>query len=119
MIETKPSTVFLSKAAPLAARAGDGTFVLTLSVFDDIGPHAREPWCIHWAGDDALAFWSAHRAALTPGRVLLGTFTKLRVYYNARVPGIDAHVIHLALAPRAQNTQQTNQPSTQPETTPT
>lgn len=112
MIETKPSTVFLSKAAPLAARAGDGTFVLTLSVVDAIGQHAREPWCIHWSGDEALAFWTTHRAALQPGCALHGTFTKLRVYYSASVPGIDATVISLALAPRAQNTQQTNQPET-------
>lgn len=104
--------LFLSKAQPLAARAGDGTFVLTLSVVDAIGQHTREPWCIHWAGDEALAFWSAHRAALQPGCALHGTYSKLRVYYNARVPGIDAQVINLALAPRVQNTHQSNQPET-------
>lgn len=116
---TATGHVFLSKATPLAARASDGTFVLTLSVVDAVGAHAREPWCIHWSGDEALAFWTTHRAALQPGCALLGTFTKLRVYYSARVPGIDATVVSLALAPRAQNTQQTTQPSTQPETTPT
>lgn len=109
---TAAGHLFLSKTAPLAARAGDGTFVLTLSVVDAIGQHTREPWCIHWAGADALAFWTTHRSALQPGCALHGTYSKLRVYYNARVPGIDAQVLSLELAPRAQNTQQTNQPET-------
>lgn len=111
MISTKPSLVFISKVSPLAARASDGTFVLTLSVKDDIGPRAREPWCIHWAGDEALAFWTAHRAALQPGCALYGTFTKLRAHNNANSPFIDAQVISLALAPSARASQP------QPETT--
>lgn len=109
---TAAGHLFLSKTAPLAARTADGVFVLTLSVVDAIGQHTREPWCIHWAGADALAFWTTHRSALQPGCALHGTYSKLRVYYNARVPGIDAQVISLELAPRAQNTQQTHQPET-------
>ena len=112
---TATGHLFLSKTAPLAARTADGTFVLTLSVVDAIGQHTREPWCIHWAGDEALAFWSAHRAALTPGCALHGRFDKLRVYYSARVPGIDANVISLELAPRANQVNQATQPT---ETTP-
>lgn len=104
--------LFLSKSKPLAARAGDGVFVLTLSVVDAIGAHSREPWCIHWAGDEALAFWNAHRDALTPGCALHGRFDKLRVYYSARVPGIDANVISLELAPRAAHTHSQPQPET-------
>lgn len=103
-------TLFLSKTAPLATRAADGTFSLTLHVVDSMGAFKKEPWCISYSGPEAERFWSEHRDKLTPGQPLQYQGDTIRVFTTARVPGITARALYLALAPRSATYYQPTQP---------
>ena len=75
---------FLSrKTSPKASRAADGTFALTLLVFDRQGPHTVEPWRVTWSGNDAFDFWSIHAHLLQPGVALHMVLDKLRCFSAA------------------------------------
>ena len=75
---------FLSrKTSPKASRAADGTFALTLLVFDRQGPHTVEPWRVTWSGNDAFDFWSIHAHQLQPGVALYMVLDKLRCFSAA------------------------------------
>jgi hypothetical protein len=63
-------TLFLSRTRPGVQRAADGTFALQLYAVDRIGAHQVEPWVVLWAGEEADAFWAAHRGHLVPGAAL-------------------------------------------------
>ena len=71
------------KTTPKATRATDGTFALTLFVFDRQGPHTVEPWRVTWSGNDAFDFWQLQAHLLQPGVALQMTPGQLRCFSAA------------------------------------
>jgi hypothetical protein len=61
---------FLARQRPVADRAQDGAFRLTMRVKDNQGQFRVEPYLVTWTGEAAQAWWEAHQAALAPGRAL-------------------------------------------------
>lgn len=100
--------LFLSKTPPTATVAADGVFGLTMLAYDRLGPHRVEPWRLIFTGPVAKEFWADHKASLTPGRPLYAELEHIRcVKLDApRVPEFQAMVMHMALAPTAQEIQQ-------------
>jgi len=63
--------LYLSKRQkPLATRALDGSFCVTMRAFDRSRPHHTELWFLIFLGDPAAEFWQKHGADLTPGTQL-------------------------------------------------
>jgi hypothetical protein len=84
-------TLFLSRTRPGVQRAADGTFALQLYAVDRIGAHQVEPWVVLWAGEEADAFWAAHRGHLVPGAALSVEVQRMRSHVVGRaLPEIHA-----------------------------
>ena len=95
-------TLYMSRTAPLAVRAADGTFQLSLLLMDRIGPHCVEPWRVVWTGEAARAWWQANQGALQPGQALQVQACGMRAFVaNGRAPETHARVIGCALAGKA------------------
>jgi hypothetical protein len=62
--------LFLALPRPVATRAADGTFNLTLRAFSRPSAHVVTPWLIKWAGDAALGFWVLHGSNLLSGMAI-------------------------------------------------
>ena len=101
---TAQGLVYLSNTKPLATKAADGTFALTLLAFDRMGPHQVEPWRITWFGAKAEAFWGQHAGQLKPGQPLHLRAEKLR-NFSASGRGMSPEFVvtatSLELAPTA------------------
>lgn len=82
MIST--GTLFMSKTAPLATHASDGTFALTLLAFDRIGVHQVEPYRFTYSGPQALDFYQRHSRSLTAGQPLTVSLRGMRTFSNGR-----------------------------------
>lgn len=94
--------VFLSQTKPLATRAADGTFALTLLAFDRMGPHEVEPWRITWSGLDAHSWYLQNAEQLYPGRPLQIHATRLRlITQGTRGPEFVVRASAIELAPTA------------------
>ena len=99
---TAQGIVFLSQTKPLATQAADGTFALTLLVFDRMGPHQVEPWRVTWSGPKAVTFWGEAQASLKPGQPLFLRAEKLRNFTVGGRQGAPEFVVtatHIDLAP--------------------
>jgi len=95
------------KQKPVATRAADGTFALTLLAFDRYGPLQVESYQITWSGPKALAFWGLHGTELTPGAVLQVELVRLRLHITTgryTVAQILADVKSLQVTSKASNT---------------
>jgi hypothetical protein len=106
---TAAGTLFMSHTKPLATRALDGTFALTLLAFDKIGPHQVEPWRITWSGPDAEAFWQDNAGQLVAGQPIHVSTNRLRTFTVAARncgPEFVASAVKLHLAPTAQQAKQ-------------
>lgn len=95
-------TVYLAKTRPLARRAADGVFTLTLLAFDRLGPHQVEPWRITYSGIGAQMFWAAYECDLQPGRPIDICVNHLRTFTNGRGGASEVHaqVTRIALPPQ-------------------
>lgn len=96
-------TLYMSRTAPLATTAADGTFELTLLLMDRIAPLRVEPWRVTWAGHEARAWWQANQGALQAGRALSVQVTDVRAHQGGRwaAPETHARVLGCALLPQA------------------
>jgi hypothetical protein len=108
---TADGTMFMSHTKPLVTRAADGTFALTLLVFDKIDPrhHQVEAWHITYSGPDAEAFWQDNASQLVAGQPIHVNANKLRIMTAATRnggPEVVANVVLMYLAPTAQQAQQ-------------
>lgn len=63
-------TLFLSRAKPMVCKIGTGEFMLTLCTVNRIATHQTEAYRLTWRGHEAEAFYTKHKADLTPGTVL-------------------------------------------------
>lgn len=104
MSMTAQGMLFLSHTRPLATRATDGTFALTLLAFDRIGPHQVEPWRITWSGPRAEAFYNQHSDQLKAGQPIEVRVNKLRNFTNGARSGgpefvVQATSIEISPAP--------------------
>lgn len=99
-------TLFLGKTAPLATRAADGAYALTLLAFDRIGPHRVEPWRITWTGPDAEAFYTAQGSLLKAGQPVVARLERMRTFTNGKFGASEIHavVLDLELAPHSHQT---------------
>lgn len=82
---TASGTWYMSRTKPLATFAADGTFALTLLVFDRIDSHIVEPWRITWSGEDALGWWCDNEGELPPGQPIYANLKHIRTF--SAVPG--------------------------------
>ncbi|KQP39237.1 hypothetical protein [Pseudorhodoferax sp. Leaf274] len=99
--------VHMRKSKPTGIVSASGTFVATLPVLDAWGTHAREPWRLIWAGDEARAWWDREGHTLQPGDTLQVELEKVRVHaegkgWDAKTE-IHAHVLAAQLVKRAKN----------------
>lgn len=96
-------TLVLSKTAPLATTAADGTFVLTLHGYDRQATHKVESWRVIFCGTPAKDFWQQCKAHLVPGRAVTLQAHRLRATGSGRFGGaeFEAHATTMALAPAA------------------
>ena len=97
---TAHGTLVLSKTAPLATTAADGTFVLTLHAYDRQGPHQVESWRVVYSSTTAKDFWQQCKAHLVPGCPITLQTHRLRATSGGRFGGgeFEAHATHIALA---------------------
>lgn len=102
--------LFLSKTAPLATVAADGTFVLTMLAFDRIGAHQVEPWRITYSGLDAQHWWKCHQADLIAGTPLYVELDRIRTFSTPRGPEFQSSVVLILHEPLL-----SMQPDRQPE----
>ena len=93
---TAQGMLFLSHTKPLATRASDGTFALTLLAFDRIGPHQVEPWRMTWSGPRAEHFYAMAKDQLKAGQPLNVRVDKLRNFTNGARSGGPEFVVQAA-----------------------
>lgn len=95
--------LYMSRTQPLATRAANGRWQLTLLLMDRIAPLRVEPWFVSWAGPEAEAWWRDHEADLTPGTPLQVTACDIRAMArNGRAPQTHARLLACRLVPRPQ-----------------
>lgn len=104
MSMTAQGMLFLGHTKPLATRASDGTFALTLLAFDRIGAHQVEPWRITCSGSQAEHFYAVAKDRLKAGQPLQVRVDKLRNFTNGARSGgsefvVQAGSIELVAAP--------------------
>lgn len=96
-------TMYLAKAKPVADKAADGTFQLTLALVDNMGDGRKEGYRVRWDGPAAQAFWDAHRAELLPGAICRVELSHLRQHMGSAypyVPELRARVVSLEICPK-------------------
>ena len=101
---TASGTLYLSKTSPLATRALDGTFALTLLAFDRLGVHQVEPWRITWSGPGAFRFWTTHgHHSLKPGQPIEVQLERIRTFTSGKWATPESHAVatSIQLAPLA------------------
>lgn len=113
-------TMYLAKAKPIADKAADGTFQLTLALVDNQGENRKEGYRVRWEGPAAQAFWDAHRAELLPGAICRVELSHLRQHMGSAypfAPELRARVVSLEICPKrspAEREQLSNQEHSQP-----
>ena len=109
-------TLVLSKTAPLATTAADGTFVLTLHGYDRQGPHQVESWRVIYSGTPAKDFWQQCKSSLVPGAPITLQAHRLRAAGSGRFGSaeFEAHATHIALTRPARPVSASHQPQSQP-----
>ena len=95
--------LFLGKTKPLAKKAADGQFAVTLLAIDKIAPLQAEAWQLIYTGQAAQEFWVKHGQSLKAGQPLQITAKRLRTHTTGRFgsPEIHAQAEHIELAPWA------------------
>lgn len=90
--------MFVGKAGVRAERV-EGIFKLTLNLIDSQGPHKKEPYTLHWIGDDAEAFYVAHKP-FAPGDALHVVIANPRAFASGRTVTISGAVELCERTPR-------------------
>lgn len=103
-------TLYLSKTAPLATVAADGTFALTLLAFDRLGSHQVEPWRITHSGLGARLWWQCYQDEIQPGTPLHVALERIRTFATPRGPEFHASVVCISTGALA-SMQFTNPPT--------
>ena len=80
-------TLYLTNHAPVAARALDGTFTLSIRAIDRIGTNHLEPWIITWSGMAAESFWLQNRHGLSANAAINVQLAKLGSLTNSKSDG--------------------------------
>lgn len=96
-------TMYLAKAKPVADKAADGTFQLTLALVDNLGDGRKEGYRVRWKGPAAQAFWDTHRAELLPGAICRVELSHLSQHMGATypyAPELHARVVSLEICPK-------------------
>ena len=126
-------TLYVGRQRPTVDTDQTGAFRLELVLVDNMGrnPHTgrdeKEAYRVRWSGPQAQAFWSAHRADLTPGTPLAAELERLRAHPGPTayppVPELRARVKKLEILPkrtpdkREQLSNQEQRTATQPAAT--
>ena len=82
-------TLYLTSHAPVATRALDGTFTLSIRAVDRIGTNHLEPWIVTWSGMAAESFWLQNQHGLTTNAAInvqlarLGSLTNSKSDYSS------------------------------------
>lgn len=98
------ATLYLAKRQkPMATRAKDGAFCVTMRAFDRSQPHHTEPWFLIFPGDAAAEFWEQHGADLRPGDQLCVQAENLRCIQARGKNSAEIHatVTHMQVHPIA------------------
>ena len=89
------------KTKPVARRAADGVFCITLLAYSRPAPNVLTPWRITFAGDAALGFWIKYGPDLLPGVPINVDLVHLTVMDGAgRNAGAEIHAraVHIELS---------------------
>ena len=78
--------LFLGRTTPLAQCDEKGVFGLTLLLIDNLGDGRKEGYRVRWCGEQARAWWAAHRELLRPGAALQVRLSHLHVYPGSNAP---------------------------------
>lgn len=109
-------TVFTAKTKAQAKTAADGTFCISVLVYDRLAQHQTTPWLITYSGPQAQAFWDQCKEQLqTPGQPLVVHAERIRAHSPGRFIAPEVHAIatHIALAPRAHEARADQHPAQQ------
>lgn len=96
----------LSKGRPLITTAADGTWSVSLRVFDRQGPMRVEPWLITFTGAEAHAWWDREGHTLEPGDTVRVELQRARVHSvsldrHGIASELHAQVVRLDIVARA------------------
>lgn len=99
-------TCHMAKARPVVATAADGTWNVSMRVFDRQGTHQVEPWLITYSGPDALEWWEREGRTLEPGDTVRVDLQRARVHVVSRdrhgaTSELQAQVVRLEIVARA------------------
>lgn len=103
--------VFTAKTKPLAGTTANGTFAITMLVYDRLAQHTTTPWYITYSGPQAKAFWDHAKDKLqTAGQPLIVHVERIQAHSPGRFVAPEVHAIatHIALAPRAHEVNKTD-----------
>lgn len=84
-------TLYLSGQAPVATRAADGTFVLTLLAIDQYSEDFETPWLLTWCGPEAEVFHTFNADYLTESQPINVRVSQVKTFCNARFGSAEVH----------------------------
>lgn len=104
MFETK-GIAYMGNTKPVADRAADGTFRLTLLLIENRGGNDKEGYRVRWTGPQAEAFWKQHQQDLVSGANVYVELTHIRPHVGTTrppLPELRARVVRATYCPRRQ-----------------
>lgn len=96
---------YMSRHRPATSMAGDGTFAVTLHVYDRTDPRHVTPWRVVYSGEAARAWFAQHSDAAVPGAALYIEAQDIQAHVTRGLaPEVIAHAATVQIVPRRQTT---------------